>query len=68
MILVMVALRMRPYAIGKVFDSLETKGISCILMRCYGKKRRIQKERWYQKERNKEIVVKKKEERGNGTI
>jgi hypothetical protein len=37
-------------------------------MRCYGKKRRIQKERWYQKERNKEIVVKKKEERGNGTI
>jgi hypothetical protein len=51
-------------------------------MRCYGKKRKIQKERWYQKERNKEIVVKKKEsmslsrilgemkqeERGNGTI
>ena len=82
MILVMMALRMRPQAIGKAFDSLETKGISCILMRCYGKKRKIQKERWYQKERNKEIVVKKKEsmslsrilgemkqeERGNGTI
>jgi hypothetical protein len=26
-------------AIGKVFDSLETKGISCILMRCYGKRK-----------------------------
>ena len=25
--------------VGKVFGSLETKGISCILMRCYGKRK-----------------------------
>ena len=39
MILLMVVLRMRPQAIGKVFGSLETEGISCILMRCYGKRK-----------------------------
>jgi hypothetical protein len=39
MILVMMVLRMRPLAIGKVFSSLETEGISCILMRYYGKRK-----------------------------
>jgi len=39
MTLVMVVLRMRPKVIGKVFGSLETKVISCILMRCYGKRK-----------------------------
>ena len=39
MILLMVVLKMRPQAIGKVFGSLETEGISCILMRCYGKRK-----------------------------
>jgi len=34
MILVMVVLRM-----WKVFGSVETRGISCILMRCYGKRK-----------------------------
>ena len=53
MIMMMVVLRMRPQAIRKVFGSLETKGISCIVMRCYGKK----KEMWYQEERNKETSV-----------
>jgi hypothetical protein len=38
-ILLMVVLRMRPYAIGKVFGSLKTEGISCILMRCYDKRK-----------------------------
>jgi hypothetical protein len=39
MILVMVVLRIRPKVIGKVFGSLETEVISCILMRCYGKRK-----------------------------
>jgi hypothetical protein len=30
---------MRPYAIGKVFGSLETKGISCIWMRSIAKEK-----------------------------
>jgi len=42
--------------------------ISCILMRHYGKKKRIQKERWYQREINKEIGVLKNETKSRSHI
>ncbi len=57
---VVVVLRMRPQATRKAFGSPQTEGISCIVTRCYGKRKgRIQQERWYQRDRNKEISAPK---------
>ena len=40
----------------KGFWQPRDEGISCILMMCYGKKMRIQKERWYQGREIKRFV------------